>query len=211
MFWAQIFATVIGGTVQLGVQSWMFTNIPDMCSPTQKDGFICPSTEVFGTASIIWGVIGPQRQFSHGQIYYGTVFFFLIGAIAPCVAYAVSLKWPNSFIKYVNFPVIFAGTGLIPPASAVNYVPWTIVAFIFNYVIRRRHFSWWTKYNCAYPVRSWIHSHVLTLASHRHLVRWSRLRSRRVDHLHLLHPPVPQGWHDRRDEPDDLVGQHRQP
>lgn len=27
----------------------------DMCSTTQKDGFICPSTEVFGTASIIWG------------------------------------------------------------------------------------------------------------------------------------------------------------
>lgn len=53
MFWSQIVATVIAGTVQLGVQAWMFTNIPDMCSPSQKDGFICPSTEVFGTASII--------------------------------------------------------------------------------------------------------------------------------------------------------------
>lgn len=48
-----------------------------------------------------------------------------------------------------SFPVIFSGTGAIPPASAVNYVPWTIVGFIFQYVIRRRHFSWWTKYNCA--------------------------------------------------------------
>jgi hypothetical protein len=53
MFWSQIVATVIAGTVQLGVQAWMFTNIADMCSPNQKDGFICPSTEVFGTASII--------------------------------------------------------------------------------------------------------------------------------------------------------------
>jgi hypothetical protein len=35
-------------------------------------------------------------------------------------------------VKYINFPVIFTGTGLIPPASAVNYVPWTIVAFIFR-------------------------------------------------------------------------------
>ncbi|KAH9939612.1 OPT oligopeptide transporter [Epithele typhae] len=147
MFWAQVFATIIGGTVQLGVQAWMFTNIPDMCSPKQKSGFICPSTEVFGTASIIWGVIGPQRQFSSGQIYYGLVFFFLIGAILPCIGYAASLRWPNSFVKYVNFPVILAGTGYIPPASAVNYVPWTVVAFVFNYVIRRRHFSWWTKYN----------------------------------------------------------------
>ena len=148
MFFSQVVAAIIAGTVQLGVQAWMFTNIPDMCTPTQKDGFICPSTEVFGTASIIWGVIGPQRQFSSGQIYYGLVFFFLIGALLPCATYAVSLKWPNSIVKYINFPVIFSGVGYIPPASAVNYVPWTIVAFIFNYVIRRRHFSWWTKYNC---------------------------------------------------------------
>ena len=26
-------------------------------------------------------------------------------------------------------------------------MPWAIVGFIFQYVIRRRHFSWWTKYN----------------------------------------------------------------
>ncbi|THH17147.1 hypothetical protein EW146_g3619 [Bondarzewia mesenterica] len=44
-------------------------------------------------------------------------------------------------------PVILNGTGLIPPATAINYVPWAIVGFIFQYVIRRRHFSWWTKYN----------------------------------------------------------------
>lgn len=98
MFWGQIVGTVVAGTVQLGVQAWMFTNIEDMCDPHQKDGFICPGTEVFGTASIIvsfslsfpptrfgqglashsqnsnfshgqWGAIGPALQFSKGQIY----------------------------------------------------------------------------------------------------------------------------------------------
>ncbi|KAG6331009.1 hypothetical protein ID866_8080 [Astraeus odoratus] len=147
MFLAQVIATMISGTVQLGVQAWMFTNIPDMCSPSQKDGFICPSTEVFGTASIIWGVIGPQRQFSRGQVYYALLYFFLLGALCPLIAWLISLKWPNSWIRYVNFPVIFSGTGYIPPASAVNYVPWAIVGFIFNFLIRRRYFSWWTKYN----------------------------------------------------------------
>ncbi|KAG6329926.1 hypothetical protein ID866_9163, partial [Astraeus odoratus] len=67
MFWAQVVATMIAGTVQLGVQAWMFANIPDICTQTQKNGFICPNTDVFGTASIIWGVIGPQRQFSKDQ------------------------------------------------------------------------------------------------------------------------------------------------
>ena len=76
------------------------------------------------------------------------MYFFLIGALCPLVGWLITLKWPNSFMKYVNFPVIFSGTGLIPPATAFNYVPWTIVGFIFNFLIRRRHFSWWTKYNC---------------------------------------------------------------
>jgi len=65
----------------------------------------------------------------------------------PIFGYLIHLKWPNSFIRYVNFPVIFTGTGLIPPATAVNYVSWAIVGFTFQYIIRRRHFAWWTKYN----------------------------------------------------------------
>ncbi|KIO25491.1 hypothetical protein M407DRAFT_210540 [Tulasnella calospora MUT 4182] len=147
MFWAQVIATVIAGTVQLGVQSWMFTNIPGMCEDDQPNGFICPSTQVFGTASIIWGVIGPALQFSKGQVYYALSFFFLIGAIAPVIPYLLTKRYPTSWFKYINLPVIFNGTGLIPPASAINYVPWTIVGFIFQYIIRRRHFAWWAKYN----------------------------------------------------------------
>ena len=53
MFWSQIVATVVAGTVQLGVQAWMFSNIEDLCSADQRDGFTCPPTTVFGTASII--------------------------------------------------------------------------------------------------------------------------------------------------------------
>jgi len=40
-----------------------------------------------------------------------------------------------------------AGLAGIPPASAVNYVPWAIVGFVFQFVIRRWHFSFWAKYN----------------------------------------------------------------
>ena len=53
MFFCQLVATIVSGTVQLGVQAWMFSNIEDICSPDQKHGFICPLTTVFGTASII--------------------------------------------------------------------------------------------------------------------------------------------------------------
>ena len=53
MFSCQVVATIFAGTAQLAVQAWMFSNVEEICSPTQKDGFICPSTTVFGNASII--------------------------------------------------------------------------------------------------------------------------------------------------------------
>ena len=53
VFFCQVFATIIAGTVQLGVQAWMLSNIEGICDTDQKDGFICPHATVFGNASII--------------------------------------------------------------------------------------------------------------------------------------------------------------
>ncbi|PPQ82231.1 hypothetical protein CVT24_012737 [Panaeolus cyanescens] len=148
MFWAQIVATIIAGTVQLGIQTWMFRHIDDICDITQPNGFTCPSIQVFGTASVIWGLIGPGRIFSKGQTYYALLYFFPIGFITPIVLYFIRRKFPKAnWLRYINLPIFFAGTSLIPPATPLNYVSWGIVGFIFQYVIRRRHFSWWAKYN----------------------------------------------------------------
>ncbi|KII85546.1 hypothetical protein PLICRDRAFT_701048 [Plicaturopsis crispa FD-325 SS-3] len=155
VFLCQVVATAIAGTVQLLVQSWMFTNIPDLCSPGQKDGFICAGTEVFATASVLWGVIGPAALFAKGQcasLTHGNFcsilsFFFLIGAACPVLMWLVTRRYPSTFLNYLNFPLIFAGTGLLPESSPINYVSWVLVGFVFQYLIRRRHFSFWAKYN----------------------------------------------------------------
>ena len=97
-----------------------------------------------------WGVIGPQRLFSHGQLYYSFTFFFLVGAIAPLIQWILHKKLGLDMLKYVNFPIIFASTSGLPPATPLNYVPWVLVCFVFNNLIRRRHFGWWSKYNCEY-------------------------------------------------------------
>jgi hypothetical protein len=170
MFFCQVVATIVAGTVQLGVQTWMFSNIEGLCDADQKDGFICPHTTVFGNASIIvsklvvltrtfcipwlkdvvlqWGVIGPRRLFSHGQLYYGLFFFFLVGILAPLFQWMLHKKLGIDYLKYVNFTVVFSSTRPMPPATPLNFVPWVFVCFIFNYIIRRRHFDWWAKYNC---------------------------------------------------------------
>ena len=99
---------------------------------------------------IQWGVIGPQRLFSHGHLYYRLTFFFLVGAIAPVIQWILHKKLGLNVLKYVNFPIIFIGADHLPPATPLNYVPWVLVCFVFNYVIRRRHFGWWSKYICEY-------------------------------------------------------------
>jgi hypothetical protein len=74
----------------------MFANIKGIC--TDNEFFTCPSTEVFGTASIIWGVIGPQRQFAPAQVYHALTFFFLIGALCPLIGWSISRRYPNRYV-----------------------------------------------------------------------------------------------------------------
>ena len=93
-------------------------------------------------------MIGPQRLFSHGHLYYGLTFVFLVGAIAPLIQWMVHRTFQLDVLKYINFPIIFVGAADMPPATPLNYVPWVLICYISNYVIRRRHFALWSKYNC---------------------------------------------------------------
>jgi OPT family oligopeptide transporter len=68
MFLAQVIAAFISCFVVCLVQNWMFANITDFCSLHQPNGFSCPSTGTFATASMIWGGVSPARLFSPGQL-----------------------------------------------------------------------------------------------------------------------------------------------
>jgi OPT family oligopeptide transporter len=68
MFLAQVTATFISCFVVTFVQNQMFEHIVDFCEPTQKDGFVCQSTKIFATTSLIWGGIGPARLFGLGAM-----------------------------------------------------------------------------------------------------------------------------------------------
>lgn len=92
-------------------------------------------------------MIGPARIFSPGQIYSGLFVFFIVGAITPVVIYLAAKRWPKSPIKYLMAPLIFGGSGSIPPATPLNYLSWGIVGFLFQHWIRKRWFGWWSRLN----------------------------------------------------------------
>lgn len=146
LFWAQMSATIWGSLVQIGVMRWSYGNIVDLCTPHQKSHYTCPNGRVFFNASLIWGAIGPQRTFGSGAVYNKCLFFFFLGLL-PAVNWLILKKWPNSKIKWMNWPVFFSGTGLIPPATPYNYATYCMVGAFFSVFVKRKWTKWYFKYN----------------------------------------------------------------
>jgi len=146
MFIVQTVGTVIAGLMNVGTAYMMYHLIPDICIAETGD-WQCSSANVFYSASVIWGVIGPAKMFGPGAYYYALLWWFVIGAIAPIPFWLLSRKYPNSFWKYVHTPVILGATAIMPPAKPVMYTSWIVVAFIFQFYMYRYRHGWWRKFN----------------------------------------------------------------
>ncbi|KAH9942142.1 OPT oligopeptide transporter [Epithele typhae] len=146
-FIVQMTSTAFVGLLQVAVKEWMFANIEDICQTDQKDFLTCPHNQVIYTTSVIWGLIGPARQFGASSIYHPQLYAIIIGAVLPLPFWYWQRRWPNRYVQYINTPVILNGVGLIPPATGINYSSWFLAGFIFQYLVRRRNFGWWSKFN----------------------------------------------------------------
>jgi len=146
-FVAQAVATILSSLVQIGVKEWMFAHIPGLCEHNQPNKLTCPANSVFFSASAIWGLIGPTRQFGNGSVYHVELFGLVIGAILPIPFWYWQRTYPKSRVKYVSIPVLLNGPTFIPPSTGINFSSWFSVGFIFQYLIRTRSFRWWSKFN----------------------------------------------------------------
>lgn len=146
-FLVQLVATLISSFLQVGVKEWIFATVPDICQPDQVSHLTCPHNQVFFSASAIWGLIGPSRQFGPGSIYHPQMYAILVGALLPLPFWLMQRRRPDSWAKFVSTPIALIGVSFIPPATGINYSSWFAVGFIFQFVIRKRNFQWWSKYN----------------------------------------------------------------
>ena len=99
------------------------------------------------TTYISRGLIGPARQFGTGSVYHPHLYAIIAGVFIPMPAYFWQRRYPNSWARYVSTPVVLAGLSSIPPATGINYSSWFLVGFIFQYLIRKKNFAWWSKFN----------------------------------------------------------------
>lgn len=157
----QLAGISVASFVGFGVQELLFKIVPDMCSPTQKAGLVCPNTRVFFNAGMLWlvfdvglpprsradthtllrplvnrGLIGPQRFYGVGAQYHYALYALLIGAIIPIPFWWWSRKRPTSILRYFSAPVLINGSLNIPPASGINYASFLVVGFIFRELVR---------------------------------------------------------------------------
>lgn len=147
MFWSQLIASIWSAIVQIAVMNWALGSIAQVCTDDQPNSYTCPGGKVYFTASIVWGAIGPARMFSRGALYSGLQWFWLVGVVAPVVTWFLARRNPRSIFRYVNVPLFFGGSGLIPPATTYTYLCWGACGAVFNYFIKRRWTGWWMQYN----------------------------------------------------------------
>ncbi|KEY68656.1 hypothetical protein S7711_00534 [Stachybotrys chartarum IBT 7711] len=147
MFMSQLVASILSAIIQIAVMNWALGHIPDVCQLDQPNHYTCPGGRVFFTASIVWGAIGPARIFTGSATYSSLQWFWLVGGVSPIITWLFARRWPKSMWRYVSTPVIFGGSGMLPPATVYTYLCWGLVGTIFNFFIRRRYTGWWLQYN----------------------------------------------------------------
>ncbi|XVF53342.1 hypothetical protein PTKIN_Ptkin05aG0091900 [Pterospermum kingtungense] len=151
MFMAQVVGTLVAVLVYTITAWWLMEEIPHLCDTSllpHDSPWTCPMDRVFFDASVIWGLVGPRRIFGNEGEYGNVNWFFLVGAVAPLLVWSAHKTFPNKkWIRFIHMPVLLGATSMMPPASAVNFTSWLIVAFLSGYVIFRYRPDWWKRYN----------------------------------------------------------------
>ncbi|KAI6701575.1 hypothetical protein NL676_015899 [Syzygium grande] len=151
MFLVQFIGTILAGTINIAVAWWLLNSVTNICQDDllpPDSPWTCPGDRVFFDASVIWGLVGPRRIFGKLGNYRDMNWFFLGGAIGPIIVWLLHKAFPKqSWIPLINLPVLLGATGMMPPATPLNYNAWVLVGTIFNFFIFRYRKQWWQRYN----------------------------------------------------------------
>lgn len=170
MYRGQLISSIITAFVCYGVVQFVDA-MPGICTAEQASDFNCENgSEIYYSAAVLWGAIGPARVF--GQIYPALKYMFLLGFLAALVWWSVkrfgpyAREWcrarmPTVMFKVLNFLVFTPISWLrnVHPSLLLNgmlyWAPtnlsyWTsglYFSIVFMYYLRRYKTAWWEKYN----------------------------------------------------------------
>lgn len=145
VFRVQMISVFITSFVSLAIMNFMIDTFKDYCEPDNKQKFTCPSSSVFYTASVLWGVIGPEKVFS--GLYPVMQYAFLIGGLLaiPCVLF--KKYGPPKLTKYFQPTIVIMGFLIYAPYNLSYYTGGMYVSYAFMVHIKKKYSTWWEKYN----------------------------------------------------------------
>lgn len=146
MFMTQLIGTCVAGVINLITANWLLSTRPNICTP-EGYPWTCPIGNVFFSASVIWGVIAPERMFGSRSIYHPLMYFFLIGLVIPIPFYLFSRYYPGTIVDKIHTPVLLTSTGMMPPARPYQYANWLAVGFLFQFCAKRYRPEWYQRFN----------------------------------------------------------------
>ncbi|CAL9181921.1 unnamed protein product [Musa hybrid cultivar] len=137
--------------VSFSIQCWILHSVKNICYPEllpKGSPWTCPWERRSFTLGVTWGVIGPIRMFYPHGTYFIMFISIIIGLLALVGVWMLSRVYPEkTWIRLINWPIIFSVGTIVPPATMVNVWSWFIIGLIFNYFIFRRFKEWWAHYN----------------------------------------------------------------
>ena len=75
------------------------------------------------------------------------LYAIIFGAFVPLPFWFLGRRKPNSVFAKVSTPLWFTNTVVIAPVSGTSIASNFAMGFIFQYVVRKRNFRWWAKFN----------------------------------------------------------------
>ncbi|GMG26490.1 unnamed protein product [Ambrosiozyma monospora] len=170
-FRGQFIATIIASFVGFAVVDWVDNNIRGICTPEAQSHFNCArGSQVYYSAAVLWGNIGPKRVFS--QQYPILKWMFLFGFLLAVTWWSVknygpvARSWmrnnlspiffkpmnlvvftPLSWLHEVHPFLIINGFLLWAPTNLSYYTVGLYFSIYFMHYLRRYKTAWWEKYN----------------------------------------------------------------
>ncbi|CAG8480497.1 1963_t:CDS:10 [Dentiscutata heterogama] len=150
MFTAQVWGTIVGVIVNYWTLYIILNTKRSYIDGTEVDPsgqWVGLNSQIFNTASIVWGLIGPVRIFGSGTIYNVLLWGFLIGGFLPIPFYLLHRMFPKAKFDLVNVPVILVGLATFPGTYPNFIITGFIASFLSQYYAFRYKYKWWRKYN----------------------------------------------------------------
>lgn len=122
MFLTQIWGTFVGCFFNYLVMMAIINSKREYLDGTTTDPtgqWTGINMEVFYSASILWGLIGPARMYGPGTLMNPLLWGFLIGAAVPPIIWLLHKKWPKARFDLFNFPIFSNGMFLFFSVSLI--------------------------------------------------------------------------------------------